>query len=44
MKDDWNSLKDKFEIDIIEKYAANTRLYTLILMGKKDQLLMIYSI
>ncbi|XP_011864046.1 PREDICTED: uncharacterized protein LOC105559967 [Vollenhovia emeryi] len=33
IQDDWNSLKDKFEISIIEKYAYNARLFTIILMA-----------
>ncbi|XP_071573013.1 uncharacterized protein [Temnothorax nylanderi] len=29
IRNDWNSLKDKLEIDIIEKYASNMRLFTI---------------
>ncbi|EGI61351.1 hypothetical protein G5I_10346, partial [Acromyrmex echinatior] len=32
IQDDWNSLKDKLEINIIEKYACNARLFTIILI------------
>ncbi|XP_018313152.1 uncharacterized protein [Mycetomoellerius zeteki] len=32
IQDDWNSLKDKLEINIMEKYACNARLFTIILM------------
>jgi len=34
IQDDWNSLKDKLEIDIIEKYACNMRLFTIAVLGK----------
>lgn len=34
IQDDWNSLKDKLEINIIEKYACNARLFTIVVMGK----------
>lgn len=33
VKDDWNSLKDKLEIDIIEKCADNIRILTISVMG-----------
>jgi len=33
IRDDWNSLKDKLEIDIIEKYARNVRIFTISAMG-----------
>ncbi|XP_036138645.1 uncharacterized protein LOC105832715 [Monomorium pharaonis] len=29
---DWNSLRDKLEINIIEKYACNARLFTIVLI------------
>ncbi|KYN33058.1 hypothetical protein ALC56_12692, partial [Trachymyrmex septentrionalis] len=32
IQDDWNSLKDKLEINIIEKYACSARLFTIILI------------
>jgi len=34
IQDDWNSLKDKLEIDIIVKYACNMRLFTIGVLGK----------
>lgn len=36
IQNDWNSLKDKLEIDIIEKYANNVRVFTISAMGKKE--------
>ncbi|KAL0126426.1 hypothetical protein PUN28_005057 [Cardiocondyla obscurior] len=32
IQDDWNSLKDKFEIKIIKKYACNARLFSIVVM------------
>ncbi|XP_025073272.1 uncharacterized protein LOC105423827 [Pogonomyrmex barbatus] len=32
IQDDWSSLKDKLEINIIEKYACNARFFTIIVM------------
>jgi len=34
IQDDWNSLKDKLEIDIIEKYACSMRLFAMAVLGK----------
>jgi len=36
IQNDWNSLKDKLEIDIVEKYANNVRIFTISLMGKRE--------
>jgi hypothetical protein len=36
IQDDWNSLKDKLEIDIIKKYACDMRLYAISAIGKND--------
>jgi len=34
IQNDWNSLKDKLEIDIIEKYAYSMRLFAIAVLGK----------
>lgn len=36
IKNDWNSLKDKIEIDIIEKYASNTRISIISVTGNNS--------
>lgn len=36
MKNDWHSLKDKIEIDIIEKYASNIRIAIIIVTGNNS--------
>jgi len=33
IRGDWNSLKDKLEIDIVEKCASNVRIFTISVMG-----------
>lgn len=35
IRDDWKLLKDKVEIDIVEKYANNVRLLTITVIGKQ---------
>jgi len=35
MQNDWNSLKDKLEIDIVEKYIRNVKILTISVMGKR---------
>jgi hypothetical protein len=36
IRDDWTLLKTKLEIDIIEKYAYNAKLFTIITMGENS--------
>lgn len=33
IRDDWKLLKDKIEIDIVEKYANNVRFLTINIIG-----------
>jgi len=36
IQNDWNSLKDKLEIDIVKKYIRSVRLLTISVMGKRE--------
>lgn len=45
VRNDWRLLKNKLEIDIIEKYACNSRFFTMTVMGiKEDTNIIIHNI
>jgi len=46
IQNDWNSLKDKLEIDIVEKYIKSVRILTISVMGKRKHnfIIVMYSI
>lgn len=42
IEDNWKMLKDKLEIDIVEKHSYIARFFILIFMGKKSNALTRY--
>ncbi|KAL6448874.1 hypothetical protein ACFW04_000546 [Cataglyphis niger] len=44
VRNDWKLLKNKLEIDIIEKYAYNSRLFTITVMGRSSSYFYIFVI